>query len=333
MLTLPSQTQTKLHELLYLRSQILSQGPANSRITLLDVGRSPTTHENITVSQSTLIQKYSPPNEGIKDLQTLDRGQVIKYMTSCASTWLQQTYTTGLQNTSQAIHGVISAGGTGGTSLASAAFREALPIGLPKLIVSTAASGDTGPIVGESDITLMYSVVDIAGTNSLLRRILSNAAGGIVGMANAYAASLAVERKEGKQAKKKRVGLTMFGVTTPCIDAIRNHLETHYDVECFVFHCTGHGGLAMERLISQGELDAVLDLTTTEIADYLGGGVMSAGEHRLEEGLKRGIPYVISVGATDMVSPSSSVNFPSPSACLCLGGIPYHTTSSIHPSS
>lgn len=187
-------------------------------------------------------------------------------------------------------------------------MRDVLPIGFPKLIVSTAASGDTGPIVGETDITLTYSVVDIAGTNSLLKTILSNAAGAIVGMAQAYEARSKSESAASSGSKqRKRVGLTMFGVTTPCVDKIREYLESNYDIECFVFHCTGHGGKAMERLVEQGELDAVLDVTTTEICDYLCGGVMSAGEHRLEASLKAGIPCIISVGATDMVStPRSS---------------------------
>jgi uncharacterized protein (UPF0261 family) len=179
-------------------------------------------------------------------------------------------------------------------------MRESLPIGFPKLIVSTAASGDTGPIVGETDITLMYSVVDISGTNSLLRRILSNAAGSIVGMAKSYAQSLSQSSRPSSSYPRKRLGVTMFGVTTPCVDAIRNHLEAKYSVECFIFHCTGHGGKAAERLVEQGELDAVLDLTTTEIADYICGGVMSAGEKRLEASLRLGIPYIISLGATDM---------------------------------
>lgn len=220
-------------------------------------------------------------------------------MILCASNYLKETYEAGLADPTSAIHGIISAGGTGGTSLASGAMRDSLPIGFPKLIVSTAASGDTSPIVAESDITLMYSVVDIAGNNSLLRRVLSNAAGAVVGMGQAYA-------REGSELKgadsgKHRVGLTMFGVTTTCVDMVREYLETNYEVECFVFHCTGHGGKAMEKLVEEGRLDAVLDVTTTEIADYLCGGVMSAGEHRLEAALKAGIPYIISVGATDMV--------------------------------
>lgn len=289
--------KSKLEELLFLRTQILKSGGDDTRVTLVDVGRSPTKHELITVSQDMLTSKYGPLER--QDLSSLARGDVIKYMISCGQSWLKEAFAVGEQVQAKAIHGVISAGGTGGTSLVSGIIRNILPIGFPKLIVSTAASGDTGPIVGETDLTLTYSVVDIAGTNSLLRRILSNAAGAICGMARVYEKSLA-EETYGKQ--RKRVGLTMFGVTTPCVDTVRQHLESTYDVECFVFHCTGHGGKAMERLVEQGELDAVLDITTTEICDYLCGGVMSAGEHRLEASLEAGIPCIISLGATDMVN-------------------------------
>jgi uncharacterized protein (UPF0261 family) len=224
-------------------------------------------------------------------------------MITCASNWLRKAYSDGLANPPNRIHGVVAAGGTGGTSLASAVMRDVLPIGLPKLIVSTAASGDTGAIVGESDITLMYSVCDIAGTNSLLRRILSNAAGSITGMAQAYAKGLVADTSPSTPTPpRKRVGLTMFGVTTPCVDRVREHLEREHNAECFVFHCTGHGGLALERLVEQGDLDAVLDITTTELCDHVAGGVMSAGPHRLEAAAKAGLPCVVSVGATDMVN-------------------------------
>ncbi|KAK4507015.1 hypothetical protein PRZ48_000749 [Zasmidium cellare] len=292
---------SKLDELLYLRSQILQFGGNSCNVTLVDAGRSPAQHEAITVSQDTLTSKYSP--DPSQDVNKLSRGDVIKHMITCASKWLEEALQHGRDEPSQAIHGVISAGGTGGTSLSSGVMKDVLPIGFPKLIVSTAASGDTGPIVGETDITLTYSVVDIAGTNSLLKTILSNAAGAIVGMAQAYETRSKSEASSSTGLKqRKRVGLTMFGVTTPCVDKIREHLESKYEIECFVFHCTGHGGKAMERLVEQGELDAVLDVTTTEICDYLSGGVMSAGEHRLEAALKAGIPCVISVGATDMVN-------------------------------
>ncbi|EME89063.1 uncharacterized protein MYCFIDRAFT_55551 [Pseudocercospora fijiensis CIRAD86] len=291
---------TKLDELLYLRSGILEAGKSSCKVILVDVGRSPTSHEAIDITQKHLTTKYGPSES--KDVGSLPRGDVIKYMITCASNWLREAYNNGLRDPSQGLHGIVSAGGTGGTSLASGAMRASLPIGFPKLIVSTAASGDTGAIVEETDITLMYSVVDIAGTNTLLRRILSNAAGSIHGMAQIYEKSLSSSSSSEQGKKRKRVGLTMFGVTTPCVDKVRQYLESNHEVECFVFHCTGHGGKAMERLVEQGDLDAVLDITTTEICDYLAGGVMSAGEHRLEAALKAGIPYVVSVGAIDMVN-------------------------------
>ena len=303
---------TKLHELLWLRSEILAISQDQCKVTLVDVGRTRTSHEHINVGQDVITSKYAPKGHE-QDVSKLSRGEVIKYMIKCASNWLREAHQRGQQYPSEALHGVVSAGGTGGTSLISGVMREALPIGFPKLIVSTAASGDTGPIVEEMDITLMYSVVDIAGTNSLLKRVLSNAAGAIVGMSQACERSMKeaseAERDDSKQQKKKLVGLTMFGVTTPCVDRVRQYLEENHPIECFVFHCTGHGGKAMERLVSEGVLDAVLDITTTEICDQLMGGVMDAGPHRLEAALKAGIPNIISVGATDMVNfgPKSTV--------------------------
>ena len=225
---------TKLVELLYLRSQILESGGPTCRITFVDVGRTPSAHEHIDVRQDTIAKEYAPES-GAKDVSNLPRGEVIRYMIACATKWLAEAYMKGLQDPDAAIHGCINAGGTGNTSLASAVMREVLPIGLPKLIVSTNASGDMGPIVGESDITMMYSVCDIAGLNYLLRRILSNAAGAIAGMAQAYERSIAASPHGMSVQQKKRVGLTMFGVTTRCVDKIRDHLESYYDIECFVF--------------------------------------------------------------------------------------------------
>lgn len=203
------------------------------------------------------------------------------------------------------IHGIVAAGGSGGTSLASAVMRNALPIGLPKLIVSTVASGDTGGYVEETDITLMYSVVDIAGLNPLLRRILGNAGAAIAAMAKSYASLQTTLPTSGK----KRVGITMFGVTTPAVDKIRQILQSQYNIECYVFHATGHGGKAMERLVPEEGLDAVLDLTTTELCDLMTGGTMAADESRLEVTAKAGIPNIVSVGATDMTNwgPRSTV--------------------------
>lgn len=154
--------------------------------------------------------------------------------------------------------------------------------------------------VGETDICLIYSVVDIAGLNQVLREVLTNTGAAIGAMAHAYASRHSQGASNEKPTRKNRVGITMFGVTTPGVDAIRRHLESKYDVEVYVFHATGHGGKAMERLVRQGMLDAVLDLTTTEICDHVTGGVMSAGPSRLEAAAKAGIPYIVSVGATDM---------------------------------
>lgn len=280
---------TKLQELLFLKGQIRAQGSVEA--LLLDVGRSSVDHQGIDIPQGQLIKDHG---DG-RTTAGLARGEVVKLMARCASGAVRQLFET------DQIHGIISAGGSGGTSLAAEVMRNVLPIGFPKMIVSTVASGDTGPIVGETDITMMYSVVDVAGLNQVLRDILSNAGAAIGAAALAYASrrGKADERSTGS---RKRVGITMFGVTTPGVDEIRSFLESRYDVEVFVFHATGHGGKAMERLVQQGMLDAVLDLTTTEICDLHTGGVMNAGPDRLEAAAEAGIPNVISLGATDMTN-------------------------------
>jgi uncharacterized protein (UPF0261 family) len=277
---------TKLDELLYLRSEITRNGVD---VIFIDVGRKPTQHELIDVGQQQLLKHFGD----VQDVSDLTRGELIKAMAVCATKAVIKLYDQGQ------INAMISAGGSGGTSLAAQVMRDALPIGFPKLIVSTVASGDTGPIVEETDITLMNSVVDVSGLNHILRQVLSNAGYAVAAMARAQAS----RRNEASAKKtKKRVGISMFGVTTPAVDAIREHLESNYDIEAYVFHATGHGGKAMERLVREGGLDAVLDLTTTEICDHLTGGVMSAGPHRLEAAAEAGIPNVISVGATDMTN-------------------------------
>ena len=190
------------------------------------------------------------------------------------------------------IDGVIAMGGGGGTSIAAAAM-QALPVGFPKLLVSTLASGDVTPIVGVKDVTIMPAVVDIAGINRLSSQILSNAAGAIAGM-------VSVE-KTGASADKPLVAATMFGVTTPCVTKAREVMEAA-GYEVLVFHATGTGGKTMEELIRAGFVAGVLDLTTTELADELAGGVLSAGRDRLEAAGAMGIPQIVSAGALDMVN-------------------------------
>lgn len=290
---------TKLQEFLYLHQELkeLSTTSTSSlKITLIDSGRTVTQNPAITISQQDLIAKYGT-KEG-KPLATLQRGEFIRYMTDCTASCVQELIK------HKPVHGILSAGGSGGTSLVSAVMRQAAPLGMPKLIVSTVASGDTGPIVGETDITMMYSVVDISGTNEMLRDVLSNAAGAMIGMSMAYERTLARQSKDSdeKAETKIQIGVTMFGVTTPCVNRITQHLTDNYPVEVYIFHATGHGGLAMERLIQEGRIDAVLDITTTEICDHLFKGNMSAGPERLEAALKKTIPDIISIGATDMVN-------------------------------
>ncbi len=183
-------------------------------------------------------------------------------------------------------------GGSGGTSLISHAMKS-LPIGVPKLIVSTVASGDTRPYVGASDITMMYSVVDIAGINQISARIIANAAGAISGMAKATAPPLGET--------KPLVGASMFGVTTPAVEAARERLE-ELGYEVLVFHQTGTGGESMENLVTGGFITATLDATTTELCDELVGGVFPAYPRRLEAAGEKGIPQVVSLGALDMVN-------------------------------
>jgi uncharacterized protein (UPF0261 family) len=190
------------------------------------------------------------------------------------------------------VDGVIGLGGSAGTTIGTAAMR-ALPIGLPKVMVSTLASGDVRQWVGDKDIVMFNSVVDIAGINRISRQILSNAAAAMAGMVH--------HRVAPSRDDKPLVAATMFGVTTPCVQRAREVLEAA-GYEVLVFHATGNGGQAMESLICEGVIAGVLDITTTELADDLVGGVLSAGPSRLTAAAKMKVPQVVSVGATDMVN-------------------------------
>lgn len=189
------------------------------------------------------------------------------------------------------IAGMVGLGGSGGTALITPGMR-ALPIGVPKLMVSTVASGNVADYVGPSDICMLYSVVDIKGINRISRVVLGNAAHAIAGMV--------AHKIKAARTDKPAIGLTMFGVTTPCVTRVVEALEDKY--ECLVFHATGTGGRSMEKLADSGSLAGVVDITTTEVADLLMGGVFSAGADRLGAIVRTGLPYVGSCGALDMVN-------------------------------
>jgi uncharacterized protein (UPF0261 family) len=216
-----------------------------------------------------------------------DRGAAITAMASGAEVVVRRLHEEGR------LDGALALGGTGGTSIATRAFR-ALPLGVPKLVVSTAAAGNTADYIRETDLILMPSVTDIAGLNRISTRILANAAAAVAGMV--LAASLPATA-----AGRPMVAASMFGVTTPCITRARARLET-LGYEVLVFHMTGTGGRTLEALAAQSLLAGVLDATTTELADELKGGIFSAGPDRLTAAGKAGIPQVVSVGALDMVN-------------------------------
>ena len=224
------------------------------------------------------------------DVQALaaagDRGAAIDTMARGAAKIAQGLYAEGRLD---AIGGL---GGSGGSSLVTRAMRE-LPIGVPKLMVSTVASGDTSPYVGSVDVTMMYSVVDISGVNRISARIMSNAAGALAGMAKATAPEVGDERP--------LVTASMFGVTTQAVTIARERLEA-LGYEVLVFHQTGAGGGSMEALISAGFIAGSLDVTTTEFCDLVAGGVLVAVPERLESAGRSGVPQVVSLGALDMVN-------------------------------
>jgi uncharacterized protein (UPF0261 family) len=215
-----------------------------------------------------------------------DRGAAITAMARGAAEVVRRLHAEGR------LDGILGLGGSGNSTIVAEAMR-ALPVGVPKLLVSTVASGDTRPYVGAVDIAMMYSVVDIAGVNRISAQIMTNAAAMIAAAAKAEAPSLGPE--------KPLVAATMFGVTTPCVTAARERLE-ELGYEVLVFHATGAGGESMEALVKGGFLVGVLDATTTELADELVGGVLSAGPERLEAAGAAGVPQVVSLGALDMVN-------------------------------
>ncbi|HKV16635.1 MAG TPA: ABC transporter permease [Reyranella sp.] len=268
---------TKSRELFYLRDCLEKLGLRTVTVDLATSGKpSPASVHPREVA------RHHPRGE--RAVFTDDRGSAVSQMAVAFAHFIERRRDVG---------GLISAGGSGGTSLATSAMRR-LPIGVPKVMVSTVASGDVKPYVGPSDIMMMYSVTDVSGINRISQRVLANAAHALAGMM-AYA-----PRPDRVAETKPAVALSMFGLTTPCVQAITKVLEETCD--CLVFHATGTGGQSMEKLIDSGLITGVLDITTTEIADELVGGVLTAGPERMDAIIRSRVPYVGSCGALDMVN-------------------------------
>jgi len=231
------------------------------------------------------VARHHP--QGARAVFTGDRGSAVSAMAEALERFVR---------TRRDLAGVISAGGSGGTSLATAAMR-ALPVGVPKVMVSSVASGDVKGYVGPSDICMMYSVVDVQGINRISEQVLANAAHALAGM---IAHSIAPGRRGARRETRAAVGLTMFGVTTPCVQQVVKQLEDRYD--CLTFHATGTGGQSMEKLVDSGLVTGVIDVTTTEVPDLLVGGVFPCTEDRFGAIARTGVPYVVSCGALDMVN-------------------------------
>jgi uncharacterized protein (UPF0261 family) len=269
---------TKAGEIAYVRDLIEARGHAT---VLLDAG----VEEPSVAPDVSAAQVATAGGSSIESLRAAhDRAIALEVMCAGIRTVILELLA------EDGFAGVIGLGGSGGTAIATSAMRV-LPIGLPKVMVSTMASGDVSAYVDVKDITMMYSVVDIAGLNRLSRRILANAAGAICGM---------VEQEIPSGEDRPLLAATMLGVTTPCVTRLRDTLE-RAGYEVLVFHAVGSGGRAMEALIADGLVAGVADVTTTEWCDEVVGGILSAGPDRLAAAAKAGIPQVVSVGALDIV--------------------------------
>lgn len=267
---------TKEAELAFAKQMLVKAGVPT---ILVDAGtRSKSRRADVPAAQVAAFH----PRSAEAVLNENDRGAAVSAMAEALVAFLLSRDDVG---------GVLGLGGSGNTAIVTAAMR-ALPIGVPKLMVSTMASGNTAPYVGPTDIAMMYSVVDIAGLNAISRKVIGNAAHAVAGM---YLNAI-TESPDDKPA----LGITMFGVTTRCVDQVRELVQDRYD--CYVFHATGTGGQSMEKLADSGLLSALADITTTEVADYLFGGVLPCTSDRFGAVIRMKIPYVGSVGATDMVN-------------------------------
>lgn len=267
---------TKGAELGYVRTLIEAAGQP---VVVVDIGiRSGGDDADVAPED---VAGYHP--DGARAVFVDDRGAAVAAMARALEGFVQ--------NRIDDIAGVIGLGGSSGTAMIAPAMR-ALPVGRPKILVSTVASGNVAPYVGPADIAMMYSVTDMAGLNSISRRVLGNAAHALAGM---IAHPVPAEASD-----KPAIGLTMFGVTTPCVERVTALLKQDY--ECLVFHATGIGGQSMEKLVHSGLVAGVIDVTTTEVCDLMMGGIFSAGEQRLDVFARRPVPYVGSCGALDMVN-------------------------------
>lgn len=268
---------TKGEELRFIRDIIKTQGLGVQLVDLSTSGN-PSGAE----IPPHVVAGFHP--RGVSGVFTGDRSTAVAGMTLAFERWIARQTN---------VAGVISAAGSGGTAMVAPAMR-ALPIGVPKFLISTVASGNTEHYVGPSDITMMYSVADIQGLNSITRDVLSNGAFGIAGMVQGR------NQMPAATDNKPAIGLTMFGVTTPCVQRVTSALEADFD--CLVFHATGTGGRSMEKLLDSGVLTAVLDLTTTEVCDMIAGGVFAANDDRFGASIRAGRPYIGACGALDMVN-------------------------------
>ncbi|MEM1162520.1 MAG: ABC transporter permease, partial [Pseudomonadota bacterium] len=268
---------TKGVEMRFMRDKIKAQGLT---VALVDLSTSGGVSDADVPAH--VVAAMHP--RGTSGVFTGDRGTAVAGMTEAFERWMAQQ---------ENVQGVIGAGGSGGTALVAPAFRS-LPVGVPKVLISTVASGNVGQYVGPSDILMLHSVADVQGINSITREVLSNGAQALAGMVKAR--QQPAEPAEDKPA----IGLTMFGVTTPLVQQVSAALESDYD--CLVFHATGTGGRSMEKLLDSGMLTGVLDLTTTEICDMVAGGVFAADEDRFGSVIRTGIPYIGACGALDMVN-------------------------------
>ena len=268
---------TKGDELRYMRDLIRAAGLPVRMVDLSTTGG----HSGAEIPAHQ-VAAFHP--RGAAGVFTGDRGQSVAGMTEAFRRWIVRQ---------SGIAGVLSAGGSGGTAMVAPAMR-ALPVGVPKLIVSTVASGEVSKYVGPSDIMMLPSVADVQGLNAITEDVLANAAQAMIGMVAARQAA------KPRVSAKPPIGLTMFGVTTPCVQQVTKQLAATHD--CLVFHATGIGGQAMEALVDAGKLIGVLDISTTEICDLLMGGVFPATEDRFGAIIRTRMPYIGSVGALDMVN-------------------------------